>query len=260
MKFLRPGRLTLLLVFLTASGLPLAARAQFIRTPGSSDMRARMEAEARARAAALAEAQARAAAQRADEIRQATIVRELECLQNTTRVLQQSFAAHLRTHRRTPGAQESELDRALTDLLTDVNHLADDVHGRCRQCGRGDYPHVYRTFHLMEYAVEDAQTLAFEAGYGRSLRNYFEDIEQHIGELAGTGLRNPRLQRIEMADHFHGRTSSRNEQQIVMPAVPAYPVPQRTDPRHGGPNPTGAASDEKTIKLGDLLGRIFGKR
>lgn len=257
MKFHRLGLLTVCLVLFNTA-LPSTAEAQFIRTPGSSDMRARMEAEARARAAAQAEAQARAAVQRADEIRQATIVRELECLQNTTRVLQQSFAAHLRTHRRMPSAQESELARALTDLFTDVNHLADDVHGRCGQCGRGDYPHVYRTFHLMEYAAEDAQTLAFEAGYGRSLRNYFEDIEQHIGGLAGTGLRNPRLQRIKMEDHFHGRLSSRGEQQIVMPAVPTYPTPQRIDPRHGGPDP--AVSDERTIKLGDLLGRIFGKR
>ncbi len=256
MKFHRLGLLTVCVVLFNTA-LPSTAEAQFIRTPGSSDIRARIEAEARARAAAQAEAQARAAAQQADEIRQATIVYELKCLENTTRVLQQSFANHLRA-RRSPSPQESELARALTDLFTDVNHLANDVHGRCGQCGRGDYPHVYRTFHLMEYAAEDAQTLAFEAGYGRSLRNYFEDIEQHISGLAGTGLRNPRLQRIRMSDHFHGRSSSRGEQQIVMPAVPAYPLPQRVDPRHGGAN--SAVSDEKTLKLGDLLGRIFGKR
>lgn len=258
MKFQPPGLLTVLFVLLAAA-LPTTAGAQFIRSPYSSDMRSRMEAEARARAAAQAEAQARAAAQRQDEIRQATIVHELQCLENTTRVLQQSFANHLRT-RRSPSAQESELARALTDLLTDVNHLADDVNGRCGKCGRGDYPHVYRTFHVMEYAAEDAQTLAFQAGYGRSFRNHFEDIEQHMERLAGTGLRNPRLQRIKMEDHFHGRSWSRNEQEIVLPAVPTYPSPQPVDPRHGGPNPAGAASDDKTIKLGDLLGRIFGKR
>ncbi|MEZ5385908.1 MAG: hypothetical protein R3F13_10385 [Prosthecobacter sp.] len=258
MKFHRLGLLTVCLVLFNAA-LPSTAGAQFIRSPHSSDMRARMAAEAQARAAAQAEAQARAEAQRADEVRQATIVHELKCLENTTQVLQQSFAAHLRT-RRSASPQEAELARALTDLLTDVNHLSDDVYGRCGKCGRGDYPHVYRTFHLMEYAAEDAQTLASEAGYGRSLRNYFEDIEQHMGVLAGTGLRNPRLQRIKMDDHFHGRSWTRNEQPIVMPAVPVYPSQQSVEHRHEGPNPAGAVSNEKTIKLGDLLGRIFGKR
>lgn len=259
MKIHRPASLLPLLILTLL--LPLTAGAQFIRSPYSSDMRARMEAEARARAAAEAESQARAAAVREDQARQATMVHELECLQNTTKVLQQSFARHLTTYRRSPSAQEAELSRSLSDLLTDVNHLADDVHGRCSSCARGNYPHVYRTFHLMEYAAEDAQTIAAEAGYARSLYGYFKDIDQHMNALAGTGLRNPRLQRIEMEDHFHhGRSVTKNEQQISLPAVPSYPRPVAVptpSPQYPNGNP---APNTKTIDLGDLLGRIFGKK
>lgn len=259
MKIHRVARLIPLLIITMA--LPITAGAQFIRPSHGSDLRARMEAEARARAAAEAESQARAVAVREEQARQATMVFEIECLQNTTKVLQQSFARHLTTHRRSPSAQEAELSRSLSDLLTDVNHLADDVYGRCSKCARGEFPHVYRTFHMMEYAAEDAQTIAAEAGYARSLYDHFKDIDQHIGALAGTGLRNPRLQRIEMQDHFHhGRSVTKNEQPISMPAVPAYPRPvavPTSGPQHPNVNP---AQNTKTLDLGDLLGRIFGKK
>lgn len=259
MKIHRACRLLPLLI--AAMILPLTAGAQFIRPSHGSDLRARMEAEARARAAAEAEAQAHAATMREEQVRQATMVHELECLQNTTKILQQSFARHLSTQRRAPSAQEAELSRSLSDLLTDVNHLADDVYGRCSKCGRGEYPHVYRTFHMMEYAAEDAQTIAAEAGYARSLYDYFKDIDQHMNALAGTGLRNPRLQRIEMAGHFHhGRSVTKNEQPVTMPVVPTYSRPVAVPPpgpQHPGGHPT---SNSKTIDLGDLLGRIFGKK
>jgi len=131
----------------------------------------------------------------------------------------------------------------------------------CSKCARGDYPHVYRTFHLLEYASEDAQTHSAEAGYGRSLHDYFKVIDQHIGSLAGTGLRNPRLHRIKMDDHFHhDRSVTENEQQIILPAVPAYQRPVAVpapEPQHPNVNP---APNSKTIDLGDLLGRIFGKK
>ncbi|MCB1208274.1 MAG: hypothetical protein KDK97_03050 [Verrucomicrobiales bacterium] len=181
-------------LLIAACILPMTAKAQFNRSRGQSEAQRRAEDEARARAVAQA----------AEQRRQAELTRDLQHLQNTTRVLEQSFANHLRTHRRAD-ADETLLAKALTDLAEDVDHLTNDVFGRCSKCARGDLQHIFRTFHMLEYSADNAQRLSFDAGYGRSLMGYFRDIDEHMDGLAEAGLRNPRLEPIVRDRHvFQG--------------------------------------------------------
>lgn len=206
-------------------------------------------------ARAQQETQAQMMAQQQEQARQAKIMNDLQCLQNTTNVLQQSFAEHCSRRKLVPNSPEIELSRTLTDLQGDVKHLADDILGRCGKTGRVDLEHVYRTFHLVEYAAENSQAVAARAGYSRSLSGYFNDIGEHIEELGQAGFRNPRLKSIEMEGHYHqgGKYASAQERQVALPPVPVAPAPPpvpAADPRRQG----------TTIDLGDVLGRLFGKK
>ncbi len=231
------------LIILIACGLPLTLTAQS-RRPIYSDA----EYAARAQQAS----QAQPSAQQQEHNRQQMIVQDLQCLQNTTRVLQQSFAGHCKQRRLMAGSPEFELLGVLADLQEDVDHLANDILGRNR-AEQVDLAHLYRSFHMVEYSAENSQTVAYQAGYGRSLSEYFQDIDRHIEALGVNGLRNPRLKRIEMDSRYGGRFSGQ-DRQIALPPVPAVQQPAvvpGTDPRQPG---------VKTIDLGDLFGRLFGKK
>ena len=244
---MKNNRFVLLIWLLIAACiLPVTAKAQFNRPRGQSEAQRRAEDEARARAAAQA----------AEQRRQAELIRDLQHLQHTTRVLEQSFAGHLRS-RRHSDADETLLAGALADLADDVDHLTSDVLGRCPKCGRGDMQHIFRTFHLMEYAAENAQRLSFDAGYGRSLMGYFRDIDEHIEGLASVGLRNPRLEPIGRDRHVFqgGRGSSRDERQLILPELRVEP----RDHDHHDDDDHDHSPQTRTIDLGDVLGRLFGK-
>lgn len=208
-------------------------------------------------ARAQQEARARMAAQQQEQIRQQRIMHHLQCLKNTTLVLQQSFSDHCSRRKFASTSPEIELSRALTELLGDVNHLSDDILGRCGKIRQVDLAHMYRTFHMMEYSTEDAQTVASQAGYSRSLAGHFQDIREHINELGEAGFRNPRLNQIQMKSHFHGgRVASAQERQFSLPPVPASPPPAAIPTvEPGSPRRPGTHID-----LGDMLGRLFGKK
>lgn len=206
-------------------------------------------------ARAQQEAQAQMMAQQQEQARQAKIMNDLQCLQNTTNVLQQSFAEHCSRRKLAPNSPEIELSRVLSDLQGDVKHLADDILGRCGKTGRVDLEHVYRTFHMVEYSAENSQTVAAQAGYSRSLSGYFNDIGEHILALGEAGFRNPRLKSIEREGHYHqgGKYASSQDRQVALPPVPVAPAQlpvSGADPRRQG----------ATIDLGEVLGRLFGKK
>lgn len=193
-------------------------------------------------------------------MRQRMTAEELQCLQNTTTVLVQSFASHCKARRVPANSYEGELLRALTDLNTDVTHLANDIRGRCGKTGRVDLAHVYRTFHMTEYASRDAQTVAAQAGYVRSLSSYFQDIDSHIDQLGRAGFRNPRLRRIEMESPYISGRGMTQERQIILPPVPrAQPMPVTPVPgRPAQPRHDHDKDDE--VDLGDVLKNLFKQR
>lgn len=193
-------------------------------------------------------------------MRQRLTAEELQCLQNTTTVLVQSFASHCKARRIPANSLEGELLRALTDLNTDVTHLANDIRGRCGKTGRVDLAHVYRTFHMTEYASSDAQTVAAQAGYVRSLSSYFQDIDSHIEQLGRAGFRNPRLRRIEMESPYVSGRGLIQERQIILPPVPrAQPMPLTPVPsRPAQPRHDHGKDDE--VDLGDVLKNLFKQR
>lgn len=240
------------LLFWTALGaltiLPGFSQAQFQRPVIISDAeyQARMEQEARARMSA----------QQQENLRQTAAMREAQCLQETTQVLTQSFAAHCKARKTPANSAEGELLRALTDLQADVTHLFNDIHSRCGKAGRVDLAHVYRTFHLTEYASQDAQGLAAQAGYVRSLSSYFQDIDSHLDQLGRAGYRNPRLRRIQMESPYAGSRSMAQERHILLPPVPAaQPVPAPVAPPRSSHH-SDRDRDEK-IDIGDVLKNIF---
>lgn len=208
------------------------------------------DAEFNARAAR--EARERSFAQEQESLRLAMTTREIQSLQDTTNVLVQSFSSHCKMRKISAASAEGELLRALTDLQTDVTHLANDVYGRCGKTGRVELAHVYRTFHLTEYASRDAQTLAAQAGYVRSLGGYFQDIDSHIAQLGQAGFRNPRLRRIEM-ETLGGRGSVVQERPISLPPIPrAQPMPPAPVP-----GPKREKEKDEKIDIGDVLKQLF---
>jgi|GEM_PF-1449369 len=202
------------------------------------------------------EARARMAAQQQEQMRQQMILHHLQCLKNTTQVLQTSFADHCSRRKFAPTSPEIAVSRALTDLLGDVSHLYDDVLGRCGRTKQVDLAHLYRTFHMAEYSTEDAQTVACQAGYSRSLAGHFEDIREHIDELGAAGFRNPRLNQLQMKSQFHAnRVPVAQERQFAAPPVPA-PPPQITQ----NVDPNAARRQGIQVDLGEFFGRLFGRK
>ncbi|MEQ1851018.1 MAG: hypothetical protein ABMA01_05430 [Chthoniobacteraceae bacterium] len=229
-----------LALFVSAFSLPAAAQSVWPRIYSDAELRARAEAEARAQPGPVPQPQ------NPVQIRQSQIVHELQCLKNTTSVLHRSFIGHLRTCRVASDSPDADLAEGLGDLVESVDRLSSDVLGAGRGSRGQSSSQIYRSFHKVEYGVEDARALAVQAGYSRGMREYFSDIDQHLRVLGECGLRNPRLGRIGKDTHAHheyGRAE--REQQIALPQVPRYQP--GVVPRH----------QATTIDLGDFLGKLF---
>ncbi|MBK8093093.1 MAG: hypothetical protein IPK32_14180 [Verrucomicrobiaceae bacterium] len=183
------------------------------------------------------------------QTRQALIAQELQCLVTTTSTLQQSFAEHCRQRRVNQASPEYELLQAITSLNADVGQLYQGVQGRA--AAQMDLARLYRLFHMVEYSSEDSQTVAYQTGYGRSLGEYFRDIDSHIESLGENGFRNPRLKRIE-TDGRYGHRHGDQERHVALPPLPTQQVQPGVYPN--GVPPQG---QKPKVDLGDLLGRIF---
>jgi hypothetical protein len=241
-----------LVLFAMAVSLPAAAQSGRSRVLSDSALRARAEAEARLQRASVLQPQNAvrpqypAPLQNTHQTRQSQIVTELHCLKNTVSVLHRSYIGHLRTCRVASDSPDAELARGLGELVEDVDALSNNVLGTGHGSRGQSIAQIYRRFHEVEYAVEDARGLAAEAGYSRAMREYFSDIDQHLRSLAECGLRNPRLGRIgrdSQYRHEHGHAGP--EQRIALAPVPQYQP--GVVPRH----------QATTIDLGELLGRMF---
>jgi hypothetical protein len=184
--------------------------------------------------------------------RQSMVSSELQCLQATTEGLDRTFDDHLRRNRQRPTAAELELSEALHELASDVRHFIKDV-----QSG-AQISHVYRTFHALEYSMQEAWAVSTEAGYGRSLEAWLSDADNHIGQLADCGFRNPRLQPVRIESGY-GRSSGRVQQNDYRFAPPPSPYDSRSLPP-GGQGAPGSRPGEVRIDLGDALRRLFGNK
>jgi hypothetical protein len=188
-------------------------------------------------------------------------------LQETTAELHAIFRSHLQRQHRKPTSAEAELLRAIDSLSDDVKHLGLDLSNRCsiyRNHGRN---HLYRTFHMVEYSLDDTWTIAAQAGYGRSLNDYFTDMELHVTAMASAGLSNPRIQGVSMRsgarhhrphqqhsiDHGHHRTQTTSR--VSTSTTRSGPPTRSGSSSHGNqPRP-----QVEPIQLGALLERIFRK-
>jgi hypothetical protein len=252
MKTTLPNRCLALALVASAISLPAIAQSNRSRILSDSEMRARSENESRSYRDDDQHNRFPTPQQSASQARQAQITRDLQHLQSTSAVLQQSFAAHLKTRRISQDSPEAELGRGLADLVEDIKHLADDVLGSSSQQNK-EINHIYRTFHMAEYSAENAQTLASQAGYSRSLREYFNDIDHHLAELGEIGLRNPRMQRV-VEDEHHSYSRSEREYQVDLPQISQAPISSQGPGYQPGSEPRRQGT---TIDLGDLLGRLF---
>jgi len=196
-----------------------------------------------------------AAAGRYGAVQPATLLSETQRLQNTVNVLHQSFSDHCKARRIPTASAEGDLLRALADLQGDVTHLSNDVQSHCGKAGRVDQPHLYRTFLMVEYAAQNAESMANRAGYMRSLTAYFTDIDEHVGQLTRAGMRNPNLKPIIIDGHLHapGRETTAPNQAFPLPPVPRYATP--TVPT--APAPVQSKPKEEKIDLKDILGRLL---
>jgi hypothetical protein len=187
------------------------------------------------------------------DTRQSAISNEVQCLQNSANGMEQVFNDHLRTRRPRPTPAEIELQEALHELNSDVKHFVKDL-----QSG-SEMSHLYRTFHMLEYSMQEAWALASQAGYARSLAQWLSDADGHVASLAQYGFRNPRLEPIQIESQYQG--SSRGSQNDYVFAPPPPAPGTYVDPRSpGSPLPPGGQQrpGEVRIDLGDALRRIFG--
>jgi hypothetical protein len=191
-------------------------------------------------------------------VSQQEVANHLQCLRNTTQVLQQSFAEHCRVRKYPANSPELVVSAALTDLLADVTHFTNDLASKCGKAGRVSLSHIYRTFHLMEYSSGEAQSVAAQAGYTRSLAPYFSDINQHISVLGAAGYRNPRIRPSLSVANYGSRAPSVQDRQLSLPPVPgpviSYP------PTAPVAQPRRKDDDHDKLDIGDVLGRLLGKK
>jgi hypothetical protein len=191
-------------------------------------------------------------------VSQQEVAHHVQCLRNTTQVLQQSFAEHCRIRKYPATSPEVAVSGVLTEMLADVTHFSNDLASKCGKGGRVSLAHIYRTFHMMEYSSGEAQAMAAQAGYARSLASYFSDINQHISVLATAGFRNPRIRPSLMSVNYSSRAYSEQERQLILPPVPGpvitYP------PNAPVPQPRPKNDDRDKIDIGDVLGRLLGKK
>ncbi|MCX6854252.1 MAG: hypothetical protein NTV80_05035 [Verrucomicrobia bacterium] len=191
-------------------------------------------------------------------VSQQEVAHHMQCLRNTTQVLQQSFAEHCRVRKYPANSPELVVSAALTELLADVTHFSNDLASKCGKAGRVPLSHIYRTFHILEYSSGEAQSAAAQAGYTRSLAAYFSDINQHISFFGAAGFRNPGIRPSLAAVNYGSRSPSAQDLQLILPPVPgsviSYPpnVPV-TQPRRKD-------DDHNKLDIGDVLGRLLGKK
>lgn len=187
-----------------------------------------------------------------EEARGREIGYHLQALTNTTAVLHQSFARHCAERRLAADSPDMEVSRALGQLREDAQHLSEDILDRS---GKQDLRHIYRSFHMLEYAFQDALVAADDAGYSRSLSAYMRDIDEHMDELGDAGFRNPRVKRMDV-DRFYRGARSDQERHVMLPPVPSQPQPPAPPPGPGGESRRSGGG----VDLGELLGRLFGRR
>lgn len=180
--------------------------------------------------------------------RQVAISREVGCLQESARGLQQVFTDHLRTRRPRPTPGEMELQEALVELSKDVDHFVKDLQSS------SEMSHIYRTFHMLEYSMQEAWAVASEAGYARSLGQWLSDADGHVSNLANYGFRNPRLQPLELDSGLHSTHRGHQNDYNFSPPPPAVqPGGTMVDPGQQRPG-------EIRIDVGDALRRLFGSK
>ena len=182
--------------------------------------------------------------------RQVAISHEVNCLQQSTRGMAQVFNDHLRTRRPRPTPSEMELQEALTELSKDVDHFVKDLQSSSEMC------HIYRTFHMLEYSMQEAWALASEAGYARSLGQWLTDADGHVASLASYGFRNPRLQPLELDSGLHtSHRGHQNDYNFSPPPTMQQPGGGMVPPGQGQPRP-----GEIRIDVGDALRKLFGSK
>jgi hypothetical protein len=175
--------------------------------------------------------------------RQAVIAAEVNSLQQSSRGLVQVMADHLRSRGKRTTAAEVELQEALTELDQEVAQFVKDL-----QSG-SEINHLYRTFHALEYGMQEAWALACEAGYERSLERWLSDADGHVAKLASLGFRNPRLEPLAMDGGF--RSSHRGHQNDFVLGSPTVGNQAPQQPVRQG---------DARIDVGDALRRLFGSK
>lgn len=188
---------------------------------------------------------------------QQEIAHHVQCLKNTTQVLQQSFAEHCGIRKYSTNSPEVAVAAVLTELLADVTHFSNDLASKCGMDERVSLPHIYRTFHMMEYSSGEAKSTAAQAGYSRGLASYFSDINEHI-TVSSAGYRNPRIKPSVIPVYYSNRKASAHERQLILPPIPgpviSYPSPAPTA------LPRRKDDDHDRLDIGDVLGRLLGKK
>jgi len=189
------------------------------------------------------------------------ILQEVQCLQNTTQALYQAYYAYCKRLKVSAVTPDGQLLRAMIDLQQDVTRLATLVRSHCSNPNQY-LGSTYRAFHLAEYASQDSQLMAAQAGYVRSMSPYFRDIDQHLDQLGRLGYRNPMLRNTGTQwGAYQGRPSGVPERSFSLPPVssiqPQPTIPPPTAPRSS--RDRDHDRDEK-VDIGDVLKQLFKDR